>query len=82
MTVLLIDSSEIYISGMQGFIQPNVGFQKEERTYIFNSATKEEESFNKFIYNDCQAKVTLINLIWDWTQKKYIEGMSLNYINL
>lgn len=40
---------KIYISGMQGFIQPNVGFQKEERTYIFNSATKEEESFNKFI---------------------------------
>ena len=39
----------INISGMKGYIQPNIGFQKEERTYIFNSSTKEEELNNKYI---------------------------------
>jgi hypothetical protein len=39
----------INISGMKGYLQPNIGFQKEERTYIFNSSTKEEELNNKYI---------------------------------
>ena len=42
-------SKSINISGMKGYLQPNIGFQKEERTYIFNSSTKEEELNNKFI---------------------------------
>ena len=42
-------SREISIYGMKGYAQPNIGFQKEERTYVFNSSTKEEELDNKFI---------------------------------
>lgn len=42
-------SKQINISGMKGYVQPNIGFQKEERTYIFNSSTKEEELNNKYI---------------------------------
>jgi hypothetical protein len=40
---------KIFVSGMRGYVQPNIGFQKEERTYIYNSATKMDEQQNKYI---------------------------------
>jgi len=53
-------SREIAIYGMKGYTQPNIGFQKEERTYVFNSSTKEDELDNKFIKPVPNGKYTTV----------------------